>query len=108
MQSKQSATSEPPSIRTFIDFAAPSGNDFAMGRKGCGFLQGEIMKKARGSIWKNSSKRAGMVKSVGSYEFRKDGDRIFVLTAVKSGKTKVYESPNAAIRDGWFISVKGE
>lgn len=62
------------------------------------------MKRIRGSIWKNSGKRSGFVKSHGSYEYRKAGDRMFVLTAVRSGRTKVYESPDAAERDGWYIA----
>lgn len=60
----------------------------------------------RGSIWKNSSKKKGFSKSVGSYNSAK-GDRFFVLTTVKGGKTRVYESPAAAERDGWYIAVKG-
>lgn len=67
----------------------------------------------RKSIWKNSGKRAGFSKSTGSYEYRGakklyGNDRYFVLTALKSGKTKAYESPEAAQRDGWYIAVKGE
>lgn len=63
---------------------------------------------ARGSIWKNSGKRKGFSKSIGSYGYRKSGDRYFVLTALKSGKSRVYESPEAAKRDGWYIAVHGE
>lgn len=64
-------------------------------------------KAIRGSIWKNSSKKKGFAQSFGSYVI-KDGDRYFKLTAVKSGKTRVYESPAAAIRDGWSVLKAGK
>lgn len=66
------------------------------------------MATARGSIWANKSKKAGFSKSVGSYGLNKAGDRFFKLTAIKSGKTRVYESPAAAIRDGWYVVTPGK
>lgn len=66
------------------------------------------MARTRGSIWQNNSKKAGYTLSVGSYGYKANGDRHFVLTAVKTGKTRVYESPHAAIADGWFIVKPGK
>lgn len=66
------------------------------------------MRKPRGSTWKNSGKKAGFSKSIGSYKYIGKGDRMFCLTAISNGKTKVYESPKAAMRDGWFIDVIGK
>lgn len=66
------------------------------------------MAKARGSIWANKSKKSGFSNSIGSYDYHKSGDRFFKLTAIKTGKTRVYESPNAAERDGWFIVTHGK
>lgn len=59
--------------------------------------------RVRGSIWISKSN----VKAVGSYAyaFREKHDRFFVLTYV-TGKTKVYESPEAAKADGWKILVR--
>lgn len=57
--------------------------------------------RVRGSIWISKSN----VKAVGSYAFRAKHDRFFVLTYV-TGKTKVYESPEAAKADGWKILVR--
>ncbi len=66
------------------------------------------MATARGSIWQNKSKKSGFGKSVGSYGCDGNGDRHFVLTSVRSGRTRVYESPQAAERDGWYIVQKGK
>ncbi len=63
--------------------------------------------RVRGSIWKNSSKRKGYSQAVGSYR-TKAGDREFVLTVQKTGKTHPYPSPQAAVRDGWYIVVQGD
>lgn len=57
-------------------------------------------KRIRGSVWKHSSKKKGYGLSFGSHNKRK-GDRYFVLTAIKTGKTRVYESYQAAKSDGW-------
>lgn len=65
------------------------------------------MSSGRGSVWKNSSKKKGFGLSIGSYDYRTDGDRFFVLTNNRTGKTRIYESPAAAIRDGWFIVLRG-
>lgn len=70
--------------------------------------------RTRGSVWKNPSRKAGYSLSLGSYEYRdarmqtERGDRYFVLTSIKSGKTRVYESTFAAIDDGWFIVKHGK
>lgn len=66
------------------------------------------MAQHRGSIWKNRSKKSGFSKSIGSYSFSEKGNRHFVLTTVKGGKTRVYESPAAAERDGWYIAEHGK
>lgn len=62
----------------------------------------------RGSVWNNSSKKKGFSNSIGSYGFNAKGDRFFKLTAVKDGTTRVYESPQAAMREGWFIVKPGK
>lgn len=59
--------------------------------------------RIRGSLWKNSQKRKGYGAARGSY-FTTNGDREFVLTVEKTGKTHPYPSPQAAIRDGWYIA----
>lgn len=61
----------------------------------------------RANIYKHDSKKKGFSASRGSYEYRKAGDRYFVLRALRTGKTRSYESPSAAIRDGWYVAVKG-
>ncbi len=66
------------------------------------------MAKARGSIWANKSRKSGYSQSVGAYGYSKAGDRYFILTAIKTGKSRAYESPVAAINDGWFIVTKGK
>ena len=66
------------------------------------------MSKARGSVWANNSKKKGFTNSIGSYDYSKAGDRFFQLTAVKTGKTRVYESPVAAAADGWSITKRGK
>ncbi len=66
------------------------------------------MSQARGSIWANNSKKKGYSQSVGSYGYSKAGDRFFKLTSVKTSKTRVYESPDAAESDGWFILKRGK
>ncbi len=73
------------------------------------------MATARGSIWQNKSKKSGFGKSRGAYGYSKgnepqikDGDRYFILTSLRSGKTRVYESPQAAMRDGWYIVQHGK
>lgn len=65
------------------------------------------MATPRGSIWKNTSKKRGYSASVGSYNVKK-GDRFFTLTRLSDGKKRVYESPRAAMADGWFISQHGK
>ena len=62
----------------------------------------------RGSVWNNSKKKKGYSKSIGSYGWNTAGDRYFKLTAVVSKKTRVYESPQSAIEDGWFIVTLGK
>ena len=71
-------------------------------------MKAEKQRAPRGSTWKRSGKKAGFSTSIGSYGYLKSGDRIFVLTAVKNGKTKTYESPVAAQRDGWYIVIHGK
>lgn len=66
------------------------------------------MSKARGSIWANKSKKKGFSQSTGSYGYSKAGDRFFKLTAISTGKSRVYESHNAAMREGWFIVQLGK
>lgn len=66
------------------------------------------MAQARGSIWKNNSKKAGYSQSVGSYGYSKKGDRFFKLTSEKTGKVREYSSPRAAIADGWYIVTHGK
>ncbi len=66
------------------------------------------MKKARGSIWANTSKKKGFSQSIGSYGYISAGDRFFKLTPVSGGKAKVYESPQHAEQFGWFIVTKGK
>lgn len=66
------------------------------------------MATARGSIWANKSKKTGYSQSLGSYGYTKKGDRFFKLTSVKNGKSRVYESPRAAMADGWYIVTKGK
>lgn len=66
------------------------------------------MTKERGSVWANNSKKKGYSQSVGSYGYSKAKDRFFKLTAIKTGKTRVYESPKAAQADGWYIVQKGK
>lgn len=66
------------------------------------------MSKARGSVWANNSKKKGFSQSVGSYGYSKANDRFFKLTAISTGKTRVYESPDAAQDDGWFIVKRGK
>lgn len=61
----------------------------------------EKKKRVRGSVWTNETKR--FQDSVGSYFFTAPGDRAFMLTAIKTGVTRVYESPAAATADGWRI-----
>lgn len=61
-------------------------------------------KRIRGSLWKNSTKRRGYGCAVGSY-LTINGDRQFVLKVKKTGKTHPYPSPQAAIRDGWYIAT---
>jgi hypothetical protein len=67
--------------------------------------------RQRGSVWTN--KKRGFKPSVGSYQYhgakkRFGNDRFFLLTASKPRKTRAYESPQAAIRDGWFIFTHGK
>lgn len=57
-------------------------------------------KRVRGSIWKHPSKKKGFGMSIGAYSLKK-GDRHFVLKPVNGGRTRVYESPQAAKNDGW-------
>ena len=66
------------------------------------------MSQPRGSVWANNSKKKGYSQSVGSYGYSKAGDRFFKLTSSKDGKTRVYESPDAAEADGWFIVKRGK
>lgn len=66
------------------------------------------MPAVRGSVWNNSSKKKGFSKAIGSYGYNAKGDRFFKLTVIVSGKTRVYESPAAAMREGWFIVTKGK
>ena len=66
------------------------------------------MAQARGSIWAHNSKKSGFGQSIGSYGENSKGDRFFKLTSIRSRKTRVYESPAAAQRDGWFIVYKGK
>jgi hypothetical protein len=64
--------------------------------------------RVRGSTWKNTTKKRGYGESVGSYDFRTKGDRYFVLTVIKTGKTRVYESAEAAKSDGWIVTEIGK
>ncbi len=57
-------------------------------------------KRVRGAIWKHSSKKRGYGRSVGSYDLYK-GDRHFILTPLNGAKRKLYDTPQAAIKDGW-------
>lgn len=60
-------------------------------------------KRVRGSVWENTKKKKGYPVSVGSYFFTGPRDRAFKLTPLKGGKSRVYESPDAAMDDGWLI-----
>lgn len=67
----------------------------------------------RGSTWKHISKKAGYSQSIGSYSYQGakklyGNDRYFVLTSIRTGKTRTYESPQAAIKDGWSIQIHGK
>ena len=53
-------------------------------------------------VWACTKKKAGYVRSYGSYNIYK-GDRHFILTPVNGGKTRRYESHEAAKRDGWYL-----
>lgn len=64
-------------------------------------------KRIRGGVWKNTRNKKGFNKSTGAYAYRESGDRYFVLTAVHNSKTRVYESPKAAMRDGWYLVEAG-
>lgn len=66
------------------------------------------MPTARGSLWKNSSKKRGFTTSVGSYGYSGQGDRFFKLKSLKTGKIREYSSPRAAIADGWFVTQPGK
>lgn len=66
------------------------------------------MARIRGSTWQNKSKKAGYSASIGSYGYKSSGDRQFYLKSIKTGKTRVYESPRAAIADGWFVVKPGK
>jgi hypothetical protein len=48
-----------------------------------------------------SHKKHGLAK--GSYNVKR-GNRHFTLTNLKSGKTRVYESPFAAKKDNWVYT----
>lgn len=65
--------------------------------------------RVRGSIWK----KRGQKPSVGSYKYQGakklyGNDRYFLLTPITNGKTRAYESPQAAMKDGWKISIHGK
>lgn len=69
--------------------------------------------RVRGSTWKNTHKKKGYSQSIGSYAYQGakklyGNDRYFVLTAISTGKTRTYESPQAAEADGWSIVVHGK
>lgn len=67
---------------------------------------------ARGSLWKNNSlKKFKNWIARGSYGYlkkaegnKKAGDRFFVLTNVKTGATRVYESHEGAREHGWVLA----
>lgn len=60
---------------------------------------------ARGSIWKNKKiKKFKNWVALGSYAYINKHDRVFVLTNQKSGKTRTYESHEAAREHGWVIA----
>lgn len=64
--------------------------------------------RVRGSVWKHTGKKAGFVKSIGSYGYSKKSDRYFKLTPVNGGKSREYSSPRAAMADGWVIVEHGK
>ena len=66
------------------------------------------MSQPRGSLWANKSKKKGYSQSIGSYGYAAKGDRFFKLTSVSTGKSRMYESPDAAQADGWFIVKHGK
>lgn len=59
-------------------------------------------KRVRGSVW-SSDKKNHFTAAVGSYRYNSKDDRYFVLTSKRNGKTRSYESPQAALADGWKI-----
>lgn len=66
------------------------------------------MAKARGSVWANKSKKKSYKQSIGSYGYVEKGDRFFKLTPVSGGKGRVFESPQEAMTQGWYIVVHGK
>ncbi|CAB4149878.1 hypothetical protein UFOVP558_44 [uncultured Caudovirales phage] len=58
------------------------------------------MAKAK-QVWRHPSKKKGFGRSTGSYNVWR-GDRYYTLTTISEPKkTRRYESPQAAARDGW-------
>lgn len=56
-------------------------------------------------MYKNSRKKKGYGKSSGKRVIRRKGEGMFVLTNLRNGKERVYESKKAAQDDGWFEVV---
>lgn len=55
---------------------------------------------AKAHEWVNVKRKKGYARSKGGYNVYR-GDRHFVLTSLKDGKTRRYESHEAAKADGW-------
>lgn len=53
-------------------------------------------------VYLNTHKKKGYGKSTGKRVIRKKGESEFVLTNIKTGKERVYESQKAAGDDGWI------
>lgn len=53
------------------------------------------------TVYFNTGKKRGYGRSYGSYGTIKKGDKFFIMTNIRSGKTKSYESLKKAKEDGW-------
>ena len=61
----------------------------------------------RGSIWANEKvKKLKTWRAKGSYNVKR-GNRHFILTNLKTGTTRAFESPEHAKAEGWVIVEKG-
>jgi hypothetical protein len=53
------------------------------------------------TVYVCNKKKRGFGRSYGSYGTIKKGDKFFILTNIRTGKTRSYESVRAAMNDGW-------